>query len=101
MSNIFNNMKDVYKLQKQARQMRKELRKQEIVGISKDEKVKIYMNGAQEYKDIEIDDSLMDPNLKDLLKKDIEQAFSDFQSKLQKNLKKDMDMDDIKGMLGQ
>ncbi len=101
MAGVFNNLKDMYKLQKQARKMQKELRKQEIIGSSKDDKVKIHMNGAQEYKDIEIDDSLLNPDMKKLLKKDIDEAFSDCQNELQKKLKSEMDVDDIKGMLGQ
>ncbi len=101
MAGVFNNLKDMYKLQKQARQMQKELRKQKVTGSSKDDKVKIHMNGAQEYQDIEIDDSLLNPDMKKLLKKDIEQAFADCQKDLQKKMKSEMDVDDIKGMLGQ
>lgn len=99
MANPFENMKEIYKLQKEARQMQKKLKEQKITGESKDGKVTVYMNAAQEYESIDIDDSLMSPDMKDLLEKDIEQAFSDYQKNLQKHLKKSMSMDDIKGML--
>lgn len=99
MANPFGQMKDLYAMQKEAKAMQKRLRQQKITGESKDGKVVIYMNGAQEFEDFDIDDSLLDPEMFSVLKKNFEEAFKDYQKKLQKEMAKDFDMDKLKGML--
>ncbi|MBD3328918.1 hypothetical protein GF357_00275 [Candidatus Dojkabacteria bacterium] len=96
--NIFNNMKDLYKMQREAKKMQKKLQEQKIVAESKTGKVTLFMNAAQEYEDIQIDESLLDPEMMDLLRKEIKSAFKNFQKKLQKEMKSNFDMDDLKGM---
>ena len=86
-------------MQREAKKMQKRLREKKISGESKDEMVKIFMNGAQEFEDIWIDDQLLDPSMMDRFKKDMKQAFKDYQKKLQKEMAQDMDIDKIKGML--
>jgi DNA-binding YbaB/EbfC family protein len=98
--NTFGNMKDLYKMQKEAKEMQKKLRKQIVSGESKDGSVKVYMNAAKEFENIEIDDSLMDPDMKELLKKRMAEAFKNLEKRLQKEMAKSFDMDDLKGMLG-
>jgi DNA-binding YbaB/EbfC family protein len=100
MANPFSQMKDLYKLQKEAKEMQKKLKDSKIQGESRDGFVTLYMNGAQEFEDINIDVSLLDPEMETVLKRDIEEAFKDFQKKLQKEMMKDFDMDKIKQMLG-
>jgi DNA-binding protein YbaB len=100
MANSFGNMKDLYKMQKEAKEMQKKLRKQVVFGESKDGSVKIYMNAAKEFQDIEISDDLMDPDLKELLKKRMAEAFANLEKKLQKEMAKSFDMDSLKDMLG-
>lgn len=100
MGNIFENMKDLHKLQKEAKEMQKKLQMQKISGESKDSRVIVHMNGAQEYESMVIDDMLLDIDMKDLLYKDIEEAFKDYQKKLQKTMQESFNIDDVKSMLG-
>ncbi len=100
MNNPFSQMKDLYKLQREAKEMQKKLRERRLSGESKDGRVKIYMNAAQEYEDIFIDDTLLSESEYETLKTGFKQAFKDFQKKLQKEMMKDVDLDSIRGMLG-
>ncbi len=101
MANPFGQVKDLYKLQREAKQMQKKLREKMLTGESKDGRIKIYMNAAQEFEDLFIDDSLLSPEDFETLKTGFKQAFKDFQKKLQKEMMKDMDLDSLRGMLGQ
>lgn len=100
MGNPFGQVKDAYKMQRDAKEMQKRMRRQKITGESRDESVVIHMNGAQEFEDFEIDDSLLSPDMKEVLKRNFEEAFKDYQKKLQKEMVKDFDMDKLKDMLG-
>lgn len=97
---MFNDLKDLYKLQKEAKEMQKKMREKKITGSSKDGRVTVYMNGAQEYEGIEIDDMLFDVEMKDLFKQDMDEAFKDYQKKLQKSMQESFNIDDVKSMLG-
>ena len=79
--------------------MQSKLREKKITGESKDKMLKITMNGAQEFEDIQIDESLMDIDMIDRFKKDMREAFKDYQKKLQKEMAQDIDLDKIKGLL--
>lgn len=98
---MFGQMKDLYKMQKQAREMQKQMKKLKIVGKSDDEMVTVTINGTQELEDIDIDESLLSPENKRNVIRGIKQAMKNSQKKLQKEMMKDMDMDKLKGMLGQ
>ncbi len=98
--NTFGQMKDLYKLQKEARQMQKKMKKLRIEGVSKDEKVKIVLNGLQEVSEMQIDDELLTPARKFDLIYDIIEAQKDANKKTQKEMMKDMDLDKMKSMLG-
>lgn len=100
MANPFGQMKDLYKLQREAKAMQNKLREKIISGESKDGRVKVFLNAAQEFEDIAIDDSLLDPDQSDTLKDAMKQAFKDYQKKLQKEMMKDFDLDQLRGMLG-
>lgn len=100
MGNPFGQMKDLYKMQREAKEMQKKMRQQKIAGESKDGQVVIYMNGAQEFEDFEIDEELLSPEMFDVLKQKFMEAFKDYQKKLQKEMTKDLDMDKIKQMMG-
>ncbi len=97
---MFNQLKDIYKLQKEAREMQKKMKEVKIVGISDDEDVKIFMNGLQEVDTMEISDDLLSVDAKKQLIKEIKGAMKDAQKKLQKELSKDMDISQLKNMLG-
>jgi nucleoid-associated protein EbfC len=96
----FGKMKEMYKLQKEARDMRKKMKALFIEGESKDGLVVAKINGLQEIEDIEIDDELMEPGRKKDLKKGLKQALKSANKKLQKEMMKDMDLGKLKGMLG-
>ena len=87
-------------MQSEAKKLQRKLQENKVSGESKDGKVKIFMNGAQEYEDIWIDDELLDPNEYDSLKKHFKEAFKDYRKKLQREMISDMDINQIKGMLG-
>lgn len=84
----------------EAKKMQNRLREKKLSGESKDGMLKIYLNGAQEFEDIWVDDTLMDVDMMDRFKKDMKEAFKDYQKKLQKEMAQDFDLDKIKGMLG-
>ena len=88
------NPKEILRLQSEAKKMQKSLREKKISGESKDGLLKIYMNGAQEFEDIYIDE---DVDI-DGIKKRMKEAFKDYQKKLQKEMVQDMDLDSLKKM---
>jgi len=93
------NPKELIKMQMEAKKMQSKLREKKITGESKDKMLKITMNGAQEFEDIQIDEGLMDIDMIDRFKKDMREAFKDYQKKLQKEMAQDIDLDKIKGLL--
>lgn len=94
------NPKELIKMQMEAKKMQNRLREKKLSGESKDGMLKIFLNGAQEFEDIWVDDTLMDVDMMDRFKKDMKEAFKDYQKKLQKEMAQDFDLDKIKGMLG-
>lgn len=92
------NPKELIKMQMEAKKMQSRLREKKISGESKSGMVKIFMNGAQEFEDLWIDDDLLDPSMIDRIKKDMKEAFRDYQKSLQKEMAQDMDLDKIKSM---
>lgn len=98
--NTFGQMKDLYKLQKEARQMQKKMKKLKIEGLSKDELVKVTLNGLQEVSEIHIADELLSTARKFELIEDLIEAQKDANKKTQKEMMKDMDLDKMKSMLG-
>lgn len=97
---MFDQIKDLYKLQKEAKEMQKKMKQIMVDGYSDDEDVKIRMNGLQEIESIDIDDDLISVENKKDLTKAIIQAVKDAQKRLQKEMAKDMDVSQIKSMLG-
>ena len=94
------NPKELIKMQMEAKKMQNRLREKKISGESKDGMLKLFLNGAQEFEDIWVDDNLMDVDMIDRFKKDMKEAFKDYQKKLQKEMAQDFDLDKLKGMLG-
>ena len=97
---MYNKVKDLYKMQKEARSMQKKMKALKVSGLSKDELVEIVINGTQEIEEISINDELMSVDNKKDLVKGIKQALKDAQKSLQKDMMKDMDLDQLKNMLG-
>lgn len=96
----FGQLKDMYKLQKEARKMQKEMKKKKVEGESKDGLIKVIINGAQEIEDIEIAEELLAPARKTDVTKGLKQAFKEASKKVQKEMAQDMDMDKMRSMLG-
>ena len=87
-------------MQMEAKKMQNKMRERKIVGESKDGMLKVFMNGAQEFEDIWVDDDLMDLDNLDRFKKDMKEAFKNYQKNLQKEMAQDIDIDQLKSMLG-
>lgn len=96
----FGQMKDLYKMQREAKKMQKELQKTVVKGYSEGEKISVTVDGTQEIVAVKIDESLMNPESRTKVQNGIKEAYKDAQKKLQKELVKDMDMDQLKGLLG-
>lgn len=94
------NPVELLRMQSEAKKMQQKLRERRITGESKDGLVKLYMNAAQELEDIRIDDQLLSPDMSDELRKYFKDAFKDYQKKLQKEMVADMDLSQLKSMLG-
>jgi len=85
---------------RQAKMQQDKMKKIEVFGESRDHLVKVHVNGLQEIINITFDDSLLKPEKAKDLKKAIMEAFKNAQDKLQKELMKSVDMDELKKMLG-
>lgn len=94
------NPKEIFRMQQEARKMQKRLREKKVVGESKDGMVKVFMNAAQEFEDIWVDEDLLDSDYMDRFKKNMKEAFKDYQKNLQKEMAQDMDLDQLRNMLG-
>jgi DNA-binding protein YbaB len=92
------NVREMLKMQSEAKKMQKKLRDKKIVGESKDGLLKIFMNAAQEFEDIHIDEEVLSNEGLDGIKKRMKQAFKDYQKKMQKQMAQDMDLDSLKSM---
>jgi|GEM_PF-1286009 len=80
----FGQMKEMYQLQKKAKQMEKELKELEIEARSPDGRVNVVVSGNMKLLSIDIDDTLLEvaqkAYLEKLLKETIDQAMSRAQS---------------------
>ncbi len=94
------NPAKLIKMQHEAKQMKKKMQERKVVGESKDGMVKVYMNLAQEFEDIYIADEYLSTGSLEVIKKGMKEAYKDYEKKMQKEMVKDIDMDQIKRMLG-
>lgn len=69
----FGQMKDMYQLQKKAKQMQRELKNLEIEARSTDGLVSVVVSGEMKIVSISIDDALMNPERK----RELEQSLKD------------------------
>ena len=81
---MFDNIKDIYNLRKQAQEMEKKLATEKIEGISSNGLVRIVMNGKHDLLEVQIADR-ENYDKKDLAES-FKQAYSQAQSSLQKLL---------------
>ena len=92
------NMREMLRMQSEAKKMQKQLQSKTLTGESKDGLLRIYMNAAQEFQDIDIDDSILEMEDLEQIKKRMKEAFKDYQKKLQKEMMQSMDIDSLKNM---
>lgn len=100
MSNVFGQMKDLYKMQREAKKMQEQMRKIKVTGESRKGTVRMYFNGAQELENVTVDESMLDSGSQEEMVGAIKEAYKDYQKKLQKEMSKNVDMAQLKSMLG-
>ncbi|MCC7290280.1 YbaB/EbfC family nucleoid-associated protein [bacterium] len=88
------------KLRSEAAQMQKKLQAKKIVAESRDGRIKLMMNGAQEIESLVIDESLVDDSTQKIINNGLREAYKEYQKKLQKEMVKDVDLDQLKKFLG-
>jgi len=79
----FGQMKDLYKLQKQAKQIQKELKEIEVEASSNDGWVTVVFNGEQHMVDVQISEEALNPDNKRELEKDLKNTISQAISRAQ------------------
>lgn len=80
--------------------MQKKMQGKKIIGESRDGRIKLAMNAAQELEMLIVDEDIVDSDTLKVINLGIKEAFKDYQKKLQKEMAKDMDIDQLKKMLG-
>ncbi|MBX4187830.1 MAG: YbaB/EbfC family nucleoid-associated protein [Candidatus Doudnabacteria bacterium] len=89
---MFGQMKDLYNLQKQARDMKKQLESEQISGSSTDGKITLTINGSYELLSVKVSpDAELSPSE---IEDDIKQAYENANDQLKKIL-----MEKFKGMM--
>ena len=96
----FGKVGKLIQLQKEAREMQKNMKKINIDGASGKEDVVVRIDGTGEIIDIDMADELLTIDKKEELIKKLIEAYKNAQKKLQKEMMKDFDMEKMKGMLG-
>jgi len=91
---------EMIKMQNEAKKMQNKMREKKIKGESRNGMIIIFMNGAQEFEDIFIDEQYLDPDMGDAIKNGMKEAFKDYQKKLQKDMAQDVDLEQIKKLFG-
>jgi len=94
------NPVELLKMQSEAKKMQNKMREKKIKGESKNGMIIIFMNGAQEFEDIFIDEQYLDPDMGNAIKNGMKEAFKDYQKKLQKDMAQDVDLEQIKKLFG-
>jgi DNA-binding YbaB/EbfC family protein len=101
---MLDKMKQVYQLQKKAKEIQKELRETEIEAKSANGEVSVIYNGEQKLVDISIEENMLDPQQKKQLEQLIIKVVGEASSKAQalagektKDVMKDMGLN-IPGM---
>jgi DNA-binding protein YbaB len=89
---MFNQIKDLYNLRKQAGEMQKQMANESVTGTSADGSVIITLNGNQEMTQVKISED-SDPTIQEM-EHNIRQAYNDAQSKM-----KNLMMEKFKGMV--
>ncbi|MCK9368973.1 YbaB/EbfC family nucleoid-associated protein [Candidatus Dojkabacteria bacterium] len=90
------NPAKLLKMRSEATAMQRKMQEKKILGESRSGRLKLLMNAAQEIEQIEIDEAVVDESTLKLINNELKEAFKDYQKKLQKEMAKDLDMDQLK-----
>lgn len=97
---MFNKLKQINDIRKQAKEMQNSLAQIVVVGESSGKKVMVTINGNQQVQGVKIEDGMENAEIE----KNVEAAFNDAMKKLQKELAANMKnmggMDALKDLLG-
>lgn len=89
---MFGQIKDLYNLQKQAREMKKQLESEQVTGTSKDETIHITINGSYDLLSVKVNqDAQLSPSQ---IENNIKQAYEDANGQIKTIL-----MEKFKGMM--
>lgn len=89
---MFGQIKDLYNMQKQAREMKKQLESESVTGSSKDGQLHMTLNGSYDLLSVKVAaEAQLSPSE---IEKNIQQAFDDASAQLKKIL-----MEKFKGMM--
>lgn len=99
MANPFSQAKQLWDLQRKAKAIQKELKETEIEAKSGDGRITVVFNGEQHIQDIQIDSSLLNPDNKHELEKNLKTVIAEALSRAQalaadrtKDVMKDMNL---------
>ncbi len=87
---MFEGLKNLANLRKQASQLKETLAKETIIGTALDGKVQIIMNGNQEVKEVKIDPELLNPENKQDLERAIKECLTQCITQIQMLMMKKM-----------
>jgi DNA-binding YbaB/EbfC family protein len=90
MANIFENLKQLGQLQKQAAQFEKILKSKTVEAASPKGEVKLKINGKMELLSIEISQDMLKSENKSLLEKLIKSTFASAQKNVEQTLRSEM-----------
>jgi DNA-binding protein YbaB len=76
---MFDNLKDIYNLRKQAQQMQSKLNEEKVMGSSKDGRFQVTLNGNQEIIAISVPQDGLE---KSMVEAGVKAAFTDAQQKI-------------------
>jgi DNA-binding protein YbaB len=89
---MFGQLKDLYNLQKQAKDMKQQLESEQITGSSKDGQLHVTLNGSYELLNVKVEESAqLSPTQ---IEQNIKQAYDDANAKIKNVL-----MEKFKGMM--
>lgn len=76
----------------------KELKKKTFSGLSRDGKVRVKINGVMELSEVEIDESLLTPDYKRILEKNICEAYREAMKKSVEEMRRSIQIGDFENL---
>lgn len=92
---MFDKLKNMNSLRKQASQMKKSLDAEKITVETYNGRVKMTINGNQDIEELVIDEDVLKPENKSMLEQEVKRAFKDAMKKLQNIMVKKMQSGEI------